>query len=99
MENAEQEIRLGAELLEMAFKVSSDSERLKLYNNILDMPGVDSALYMLHRASQEENIHPKSLLQSAFMLGYYVYESLHEIDSLWERETGEESPIDWGEVK
>jgi len=84
-----QEIRLGTELLELAFRVTANPEKLRKYNEILSMPGVDSALYMLCRAAQEDNSHPRHLLQSAFMLGYYIYESLHEMDRLWE-----EGPVD-----
>ena len=46
MEDPNQEIRLGTELLEMAFALSSDPLKLQAYNEILKMPGVDSALYM-----------------------------------------------------
>ena len=84
MENPSQEIRLGLELLDMALKVSSNPTKLREYNEVLDMPGVDSALFMLYRASQEDSSHPRHLLQSAFMLGYYIYESLQEVNKLWQ---------------
>ena len=85
MEDPNQEIRLGTELLEMAFALSSDPLKLQAYNEILKMPGVDSALYMLYSATTEGDSHPRQLVQAAFMLGYYVYESLNEINNLWER--------------
>jgi len=88
-QKVEQELRLGIELLDMAIRVTDNPEKLKMYNEILVMPGVDSALYMLYSAAQEGTSHPKSLLQSAFMLGYYIYESLHEMDKLWK-----EGPVD-----
>ena len=84
-----QEVRLGTELLDMAFRATANPEKLKMYNGILTMPGVDSALYMLYRAAHEDNSHPRHLLQSAFMLGYYIYESVHAVDKLWE-----EGPVD-----
>jgi hypothetical protein len=73
----------------MAFRVTADTDKLKIYHGVLSMPGVDSALYMLYRGANESNAHPKNLLQSAFMLGYYIHESLQEMDRLWE-----EGPVD-----
>jgi len=64
-----EEIRLGTELLELAISSTDNPEVLEIYNNILLMPGVDSALYMLYKAAEFAFSHPKPLLQSAFMFG------------------------------
>ena len=79
-----EDIRLGMELLELATTSTDSPEILEAYNNILEMPGVDSALYMLYKAAESAFSHPKPLLQSAFMLGYYVHTSLGAADKLWE---------------
>ena len=84
MEHFEQEIELGSELLEMASAITECPDKLKEYNNILDMPGIDPALFMLYKAGETDECHPKALLQSAFMLGYYVCESLRQVNTMWE---------------
>ena len=92
-----EEIRLGTELLELAINSTDNPEVLEIYNNILLMPGVDSALYMLYKAAEFAFSHPKPLLQSAFMLGYYVHESLGAADKLWEAGKDEPDDTDWTE--
>jgi len=77
-----QDMRLGAGILEMVARLTQDPAKLEAYNHVLDMPGVDAALFLLYK-SAETLIHPKPLLQSTFMLGYYLCESLKEVDELW----------------
>ena len=94
MDEFEQEINLGSELLELASAMTDCPEKLAEYNNVLEMPGIDPALFMLYKASETEPCHPKSLLQSAFMLGYFVCNSLRQADKLWDAGPSEEPPID-----
>ena len=86
--NAEQEfnenIRLGTDLLEAATQLTNDPEQMERYDQILNMPGVDTALFMIFKSSEGTPTHPKSLLQSAFMLGYFVHERLGQVEKLWE---------------
>ena len=86
----ENQIRLGADLLALATDFTTDAETVELYNNILEMPGIDAALWMLYKAAEGAMSHPKPLLQSAFMLGYYVHQSLDTADKLWESGLTEE---------
>ena len=78
------DLRLGTELLDLATTSTDDPTILEAYNKILAMPRVDSALFMLYKAAEFAFAHPKPLLQSAFMLGYYIHESLGTADKLWE---------------
>lgn len=91
-----QDIRLGISLLETATQLTADPTKLQAYNKILEMPGVDSALFLLYKAS-ETYPHPKALLQSVFILGYYVCESLSHVDSMWENGPDNE-PVPGGGV-
>jgi len=93
-EDFEQAVNLGSELLELASALTESPEKLAEYNNVLEMPGIDPALFMLYKAAENEPCHPKSLLQSAFMLGYYVCDSLHQADKLWDAGPSEEPLID-----
>ena len=94
MDEFEQEINLGSELLELASAMTDCSEKLAEYNSILEMPGVDPALFMLYKARETDSCHPKALLQSAFMLGYYVCESMRQVNTMWNAGPSEEPPID-----
>tara|TARA_R110002020_G_C15981819_1_gene748522 strand:- start:201 stop:500 length:300 start_codon:yes stop_codon:yes gene_type:complete len=86
--NAEQEffenVRLGTDLLDAATQLTNDPEQMERYDKILNMPGVDTALFMIFKSSEGTPTHPKSLLQSAFMLGYFVHDRLGQVEKLWE---------------
>ena len=86
--DAEQEfyenVRLGTDLLDAATKLTNDPEQMQRYDDILKMPGVDTALFMIFKSSEGTPTHPKSLLQSAFMLGYFVHDRLGQVEKLWE---------------
>ena len=90
MDTQDDQIRLGSELLALATSETDDPDTLAAYNKILEVPGVDSALFMLYKAAEFAFAHPKPLLQSAFMLGYYVHESLSKSDKLWDAGIEEE---------
>ena len=79
----DENIRLGTDLLDAASVLTDDPVVMAQYDKILKMPGVDAALFMIFKSSEHVSIHPKSLLQSAFMLGYFVRESLDKVDQLW----------------
>ena len=76
-------IRLGTDLLDAASVLTDDPAQLERYEKILKMPGVDAALFMIFKSSEQGVVHPKSLLQSAFMLGFFVHDSLDKADQLW----------------
>ena len=86
--DAEQEfhenVRLGTDLLEAATQLTNDPEQMERYDKVLNMPGVDTALFMIFKSSEVSPSHPKSLLQSAFMLGYFVHDRLGQVEKLWE---------------
>ena len=86
--NSEQEfydnLRLGTDLLDAATKLTNDPEQMERYDKVVNMPGVDTALFMIFKSSEVTPAHPKALLQSAFMLGYFVHERLTQVDKLWE---------------
>ena len=87
--DAEQEfyenVRLGTDLLDAATKLTDDPEQMERYDKILNMPGVDTALFMIFKSAEvSPSLHPKSLLQSAFMLGYFVHDRLAQVEKLWE---------------
>ena len=87
--DAEQEfyenVRLGTDLLDAATKLTDDPEQMERYDKILNMPGVDTALFMIFKSAEvSPSLHPKSLLQSAFMLGYFVHDRLGQVEKLWE---------------
>ena len=93
--NAEHEfnenLRLGTDLLEAATRLTDDPEQMQRYDDILNMPGVDTALFMIFKSAElTPSIHPKSILQSAFMLGYFVHERLGQVDKLWEQAPDDE---------
>ena len=92
-EDFEQAVNLGSELLELASAMTECPEKLEEYNNVLEMPGIDPALFMLYKAAENEPCHPKALLQSAFMLGYYVCDSVRQADKLWDAGPSEEPSI------
>jgi len=94
MDEFEQNITLGSELLELASAMTDCPEKLAEYNHVLEMPGIDPALFMLYKSTETEPCHPKVLLQSAFMLGYYVCNSLRQVDKLWDAGPSEEPLID-----
>lgn len=86
-------LELGTELLESATKELPYSEA----NRLLEVPGVDPALYMLFCSLPQgfecaTNRYPtgtwsvadvRSLMQCAFMLGTYVRKSVEDTDKLW----------------
>ena len=87
--DAEQEfyenVRLGTDLLDAATKLTDDPEQMERYDKILNMPGVDTALFMIFKSAEvSPSLHPKSLLQAAFMLGYFVHDRLGQVEKLWE---------------
>ena len=84
MRDMNEECRLGKDLLATVLEVTEDPEQLEHYNSVLAMPGIDGALYILYENKSEFKGHPRPLLQSAFMLGYYLNESLHKTSKLWE---------------
>ena len=84
-------IRLGTDLLEAASVLTDDPEQLAKYEEILKMPGVNAALFMIFKSSEHAAVHPRSLLQSAFMLGFFVHDSLDKTEQLW-RDGPEEDP-------
>ena len=66
------------------------------YQDLLKAPGIDGALYLLFQAvNQEPRSDAKTLAQAAYMLGYYVANSIKEIDTLWENGPDDEPKIDW----
>ena len=84
MKEMNDDIRLGKDLLDTMFEITNDPDKMERYNAILSMPGVDGALYMLYENKSGFKGHPRPLLQSAFMLGYYLNESINNADHLWD---------------
>ena len=95
MDYTREQIRLGSELLEMATNETDNLITLENYNKILEMPGIDAALFMLYKAAEFAFSHPKPLLQSAFLLGYYIHESLTKSEKMWEVGGEEPEDSDW----
>ena len=83
MKDMDEDIRLGKDLLDGLLKINT-VEETERYNTILGMPGVDGALYMLYENKSGFKGHPRPMLQAAFMLGYYMNESLHNAEQLWD---------------
>ena len=100
MNESNTELHLGASLLKMALGDRQDSMIEERYQDLLRAPGIDGALYLLYQAcSQDSRSGAKTLAQAAYMLGYYVAQSVKEIDNLWENgpDNEPEQKIDWRE--
>ena len=96
MNLSDTELYLGASLLHTALGDRENSVIEQRYRELLKAPGIDGALYLLYKAcNQDPNSDARSLAQAAYMLGYYVAQSVKEIDNLWESGPDEEPKIDW----
>ena len=99
MRESNKELHLGAILLKTALGDGADDVlTTDRYKDILNSPGIDGALYLLYQAvSQDTRSDAKTLAQAAYMLGYYVANSVKEIDSLWDNGPTTEPNLDWRE--
>ena len=96
MTKSNTELYLGASLLKTALGDREDSMIEERYQDLLKAPGIDGALYLLFQAvSQDSRSDAKTLAQAAYMLGYYVANSVKEIDNLWENGPSDEPNQDW----
>ena len=96
MKESNTELYLGASLLKTALGNREDSMIEERYQDLLKAPGIDGALYLLFQAvNQDPRSDAKTLAQAAYMLGYYVANSIKEIDTLWENGPDDEPKIDW----
>ena len=96
MNESNTELYLGASLLKTALGDREDSMIEERYQDLLKAPGIDGALYLLFQAvSQDTRSDAKTLAQAAYMLGYYVANSVKEIDNLWENGPSDEPNQDW----
>ena len=95
-EESNSELYLGASLLKTALGDSENSMLDGRYKELLGAPGIDGALYLLYKAvANDRRSDAKTLAQAAYMLGYYVAQSVNTIDSLWEHGPLEEPNLDW----
>ena len=98
MKESNTELYIGASLLKTALGDTQDSMIEERYQDLLKAPGIDGALYLLFQAvNQEPRSDAKTLAQAAYMLGYYVANSIKEIDTLWENGPHDEPNLDWSE--
>ena len=96
MNESNTELYLGASLLKTALGDREDSMIEERYQDLLKAPGIDGALYLLYQAvSKDPRSAAKTLAQAAYMLGYYVANSVKEIDNLWENGPSDEPNQDW----
>jgi len=96
MNESNTELYLGASLLKTALGDSDNTIIEERYKELLKAPGIDGALYLLYHAVNEDpRSDSKTLAQAAYMLGYYVANSVKEIDILWENGPREEPKLDW----
>lgn len=96
MNESNTELHLGASLLKTALGDREDSMIEERYQDLLRAPGIDGALYLLYQAcSQDPRSDAKTLAQAAYMLGYYVAQSVKEIDNLWQNGPDEEPKMNW----
>ena len=96
MKESNTELYLGASLLKTALGNREDSMIEERYQDLLKAPGIDGALYLLyHAVNQDPRSDGKTLAQAAYMLGYYVANSLKEIDNLWENGPNDEPKLGW----
>lgn len=96
MNKSDTELYLGASLLKTALGDRENAMVEERYHELLKAPGIDGALYLLYQAcSQDPRSDAKTLAQAAYMLGYYVAQSVKEIDSLWENGPNDEPKLDW----
>jgi len=96
MNQSDTELYLGASLLKKALGDREDTGLEARYKELLKAPGIDGALYMLFQAcNNDPRSDAKTLAQAAYMLGYYVAQSVKEIDTLWDIGPKEEPKIDW----
>jgi hypothetical protein len=97
MNTSNTELYLGASLLKTALGDKDDSMVEERYQDLLKAPGIDGALYLLfHAVTADPRSDAKTLAQAAYMLGYYVANSVKEIDILWENGPNDEPKLDWG---
>ena len=96
MKKSDTELYLGASLLKTALGDRDESMIETRYRELLKAPGIDGALYLLFQAcNQDPRSDAKTLAQAAYMLGYYVAQSVKEIDSIWENGPADEPNMDW----
>jgi hypothetical protein len=96
MNKSNTELYLGASLLKTALGDKDDSMIEERYQDLLKAPGIDGALYLLfHAVNEDPRSDAKTLAQAAYMLGYYVANSVKEIDILWESGPNDEPKLDW----
>ena len=90
------ELYLGASLLKTALGDTEHAIIEEHYQQLLKAPGIDGALYLLYQAcSQDPRSDAKTLAQAAYMLGYYVAQSVGRVDTIWENGPDEEPNFDW----
>lgn len=95
MKNNE-ELYLGASLLKTALGDENNLAVGERYMELLNSPGIDGALYLLYKACNEDpRSDAKTLAQAAYTLGYYVANSVKQVDALWDSGPDEEPNIDW----
>ena len=96
MNKSNTELYLGASLLKTALGEQDNSMIEERHRDLLKSPGIDGALYLLYKAcTLDPNSDSRTLAQAAYMLGYYVANSVKEIDNLWNVGPDEEPKIDW----
>jgi len=96
MNHTDTEIYLGASLLKTALGDRTDTGIETRYQELLKAPGIDGALYLLFNACNQDPLSDaKTLAQAAYMLGYYVAQSVKEIDNLWDAGPENEPKVDW----
>ena len=96
MNKSNTELYLGASLLKTALGDKDDTIIESRYQELLKAPGIDGALYLLyHAVTEDPRSDAKTLAQAAYMLGYYVANSVKEIDILWETGPNDEPNLDW----
>ena len=97
MNESNTELYLGASLLKTALGDSDNTIIEERYKELLKAPGIDGALYLLyHAVTEDPRSDAKTLAQAAYMLGYYVANSVKEIDTLWDNGPTDEPKLDWG---
>ena len=96
MNQSDTELYLGASLLKTALGDKENTRIESRYRELLTAPGIDGALYLLFKAcSKDPQSDAKSLAQAAYMLGYYVANSVKEIDNIWDCGPADEPKLDW----
>jgi len=96
MKQSDTELYLGASLLKTALGDKTNVQIESRHQELLQAPGINGALYLLYHACQlDPASDSKTLAQAAYMLGYYVANSVKEIDTLWETGPDEEPNMNW----